>query len=168
MNASDTTEISTLSLHDALPILADVDNEVNDIGQKHAVKANFTSKYALKGFAGKLSAAQLEALQNDSRVAYIEQDQIAHIFASQLNPPSWGLDRIDQRNLPLDATYVYNQTGTGVVAYCIDTGIRQSHTDFGGRAVFGYDAIINAGTAPDDNGHGTHTAGTTRGAACGA
>jgi len=147
--------------------VADVDNEVNDIAQKHAVKANYTYKYALKGFAGKLTAAQLEALQNDSRIAYIEQDQIAHIFATQTNPPSWGLDRIDQRNLPLDALYTYNQTGTGVVAYCIDTGIRQSHTDFGGRAVFGFDAIINGGTANDDNGHGTHTAGTIGGAAYG-
>ncbi len=147
--------------------VANVDNEMNDIGQKHAVKANFVYKYALKGFAGKLTATQLNALRSDPRVAYVEQDQIAHISATQTNPPSWGLDRIDQRNLPLDATYTYNQTGTGVTAYCIDTGIRQSHTDFGGRAVFGYDAIISGGTANDDNGHGTHTAGTVGGASYG-
>ncbi len=147
--------------------VADVDNEVNDIGKKNAIKANFIYKYALKGFAGKLTAAQLQVLQSDSRVAYIEQDQIAHINATQTNPPSWGLDRIDQRNLPLDALYTYNQTGAGVDAYIIDTGILFAHVDFGGRAVTGYDAITSGGTAVDGNGHGTHVAGTVGGTSYG-
>ncbi len=141
--------------------------EVAEIGKRLGVNATFTYQYALKGFAGKLTAGQLNALLNDPRVAYIEQDQIAHAYAVQLNPPSWGLDRIDQHNLPLDASYTYNQTGAGVTAYCLDTGIRQTHTDFGGRAVFGYDAIISGGTANDDNGHGTHTAGTVGGTSYG-
>ena len=147
--------------------VADVDNEVNDLGQKNAIKANFIYKYALKGFAGKLTAAQLQVLQSDSRVDYIEQDQIAHINAVQTNPPSWGLDRIDQRALPLSTSYTYNQTGLGVDAYCIDTGILFAHVDFGGRAVTGYDAITSGGTAADGNGHGTHTAGTIGGTSYG-
>ena len=147
--------------------VADVDNEVNDLGKKNAVKANFIYKYALKGFAGKLTAAQLQVLQSDSRVDYIEQDQIAHINAVQTNPPSWGLDRIDQRALPLSTSYTYNQTGLGVDAYCIDTGILFAHVDFGGRAVTGYDAITSGGTAADGNGHGTHTAGTIGGTSYG-
>jgi len=147
--------------------VGDVDNEVNDMGQRHAIRANYRFKHAIKGFAGKLTAAQLEALRSDPRVAYVEQDQVAHIDATQTNPPSWGLDRIDQRARPLDNSYTYNQTGVGVDVYCIDTGIRTTHTDFGGRAVAGYDAITPGGTANDGNGHGTHTAGTIGGTAYG-
>jgi subtilisin family serine protease len=146
--------------------VADVDKDVDEIGQQYSFKADFRYKHALKGFAGKLSAAAVEALRNDPRVAYIEQDQIAHMDATQLNP-TWGLDRIDQRALPLDHSYTYNQTGAGVDVYCIDTGIRFTHVDFGGRAVTGYDAITPGGTAADGNGHGTHTAGTIGGATYG-
>ena len=148
--------------------VANVDGEVDQIGQQYGVSANFRYKYALKGFAGKLSVAAVDALRRDPRVAYIEEDQLAHIVASpQLNPPSWGLDRIDQRALVLDHSYTYNQTGVGVDAYIIDTGIRLTHTDFGGRAVTGYDAITPGGTAADANGHGTHVAGTVGGTSYG-
>jgi subtilisin family serine protease len=146
--------------------VADVDKDVDEIGQRYTLKADFRYKHALKGFAGKLSAAVVEALRNDPRVAYIEQDQIAHMDATQINP-TWGLDRIDQRALPLDNSYTYNQSGAGVDVYCLDTGIRLTHVDFGGRAVTGYDAITPGGTAADGNGHGTHTAGTIGGATYG-
>jgi subtilisin family serine protease len=146
--------------------VADVDKDVDEMGLRYSIKADFRYKHALKGFAGKLSPAAVQALRNDPRVAYIEQDQMAHIFATQLNP-TWGLDRIDQRALPLDNSYTYNQTGAGVDVYCIDTGIRFTHVDFGGRAVTGYDAITPGGTAADGNGHGTHTAGTIGGATYG-
>jgi subtilisin family serine protease len=76
--------------------------------------------------------------------------------------PPWGLDRTDQRNLPLSATYDYASTGSGVRAYVIDTGIRTTHVDFGGRASSGFDAI-DGGAADDCNGHGTHVAGTIGG-----
>lgn len=139
---------------------------MDEIGQRYTLKADFRYKHAPKGFAGKLSPATVEALRSDPRVAYIEQDQIAHIDATQTNP-TCGLDRIDQRALPLDNSYTYNQTGAGVDVYCIDTGIRFTHVDFGGRAVTGYDAITPGGTAADGNGHGTHTAGTIGGSTYG-
>src|SRR5262245_28838759 len=149
------------------PTVVDVDAAVVDVKVKHGVSATFSYKHALKGFAGHLSAAQLDALQGDPRVEYIEQDQIAHAITTQVNPPSWGLDRIDQQSLPLDNSYTYNQTGAGVDAYMIDTGIRLTHTDFGGRAVTGVDEITPGGTASDGNGHGTHTAGTAGGTSYG-
>ena len=146
---------------------SDVDRVVSDVRIHHAVVAERSFKHALHGFSGHLSSAQLVALQNDPRVEYIEQDQIAHAIATQANPPSWGLDRSDQVSLPLSNSYTYNQTGAGVDAYMIDTGIRFTHSDLGGRAVTGVDEITIGGTAADGNGHGTHTAGTTGGNAYG-
>lgn len=143
--------------------VADVDGEVNQIGRNLGFKADFIYKHAIKGFAAKLTPAAVQALRNNPNVDYIDQDQIAHAVTIQSNA-TWGLDRIDQRALPLSTTYQYDQTGTGVDAYCIDTGIRFTHTEFGGRAVTGFDAITSGGTAADGNGHGTHTAGTIGGA----
>jgi subtilisin family serine protease len=142
--------------------VGNVDGPVNDIIQRFSIKADFRYQHALKGFAGKLPQAVVDALRADPRVAYIEQDQLAHIVTTQSNP-TWGLNRIDQRALPLDLAYTYNQTGAGVKAYIIDTGIRFTHVDFGGRASTGYDAITPGGTAADGNGHGTHVAGTVGG-----
>ncbi len=147
--------------------VGDVDQVVDELDARHGIAAQFRYKHALRGFAAKLPAAVIDALRNDPRVAYIEQDQIAHAVGTQTNPPSWGLDRVDQHSLPLDNSYSYNQTGAGVDAYMIDTGIRFTHTDFGGRAVKGVDEITPGGTADDGNGHGTHTAGTTGGTSYG-
>jgi subtilisin family serine protease len=83
-------------------------------------------------------------------------------LASQPNA-TWGLDRIDQRSLPLDTTFNYTSTGAGVKAYVIDTGIRFTHVDFGGRAISGIDAIVPGGSGSDCNGHGTHVSGTIGG-----
>ncbi len=109
------------------------------------------------GFAAELSAAQVNALRRDRGVAYIEEDAVVHASTAQ-SGATWGLDRIDQRALPLDGTYTYTPTGAGVRAYVIDTGILTSHTQFGGRASTGYDAL--GGSGQDCNGHGTHVAGT--------
>jgi aqualysin 1 len=125
------------------------------------VNPRFVYGAALNGFAGTLNAGQLNALARNPNVDYIEQDGIATTQTTQ-SGATWGLDRTDQRALPLSTTYTYNNTGSGVRAYIIDTGIRLTHGDFGGRAVSGYDAV-DGGSADDCNGHGTHVAGTVGG-----
>ena len=120
---------------------------------------------ALKGYTARLSPSELAAVRRDARVAFVEQDQTVHALPTQTNPP-WGLDRIDQRSRPLSGTFTYFRTGAGVRAYVIDTGIRFNHTQFGGRAVSGFDAV-DGGTADDCNGHGTHVAGTIGGSTYG-
>ena len=147
--------------------VANVDSQVDLLSGRFAFRPSYRYTSALKGFAAKLTPSVVQSLREDPNVAYIEQDQIAHIVATQANPPSWGLDRIDQRALPLNNSYTYNQTGAGVDAYMLDTGIRFTHVDFGGRAVTGFDAITSGGTAADGNGHGTHTAATVGGASYG-
>ena len=118
---------------------------------------------ALRGFAAELSPTQLEALRRDGRVQSIEPDQVVSIEGVQSPAPSWGLDRIDQRNRPFNNSYTYNATGTGVHVYIIDTGIRFGHTDFGGRAALNFDAIGGANANGDCHGHGTHVGGTVGG-----
>jgi subtilisin family serine protease len=112
---------------------------------------------AINGFAATLNAGQLNALQRNPNVESIEQDQVAQASATQ-SGATWGLDRIDQRYLPLNGTYNYNNTASAVRAYIIDTGIYASHGNFGGRASNVYDAF--GGNGNDCNGHGTHVAGT--------
>jgi subtilisin family serine protease len=128
-------------------------------------RIHYTYGAALKGFAATLSLSAVNALTRDPRVAYIQADRVIRIDATQ-TPATWGLDRIDQRALPLSNSYTYNATGLGVKAYIIDTGLRFTHSEFGGRAVSGFDAV-DGGTADDCNGHGTHVAGTVGGATYG-
>ena len=111
-----------------------------------------------------MSEKDAERLSEDFRVKFVEEDAVMTADATQSNPP-WGLDRIDQHNLPLNATYNYNWTGSGVRVYVIDTAIRTSHTQFGGRAAAVFDAL--GGTGQDCNGHGTHVAGTIGGSTYG-
>ncbi|MFL6142373.1 MAG: S8 family peptidase [Labedaea sp.] len=124
------------------------------------VKATYAD--ALHGFAATMTERQAKRLAADSSVAFVEQDQEFHLLADQLNPPSWGLDRVDQRNLPLDNKYTSNTTASNVTAYIIDTGVRVTHRTFGGRAVFAFNAVGD-GNNTDCNGHGTHVAGTVGG-----
>ena len=121
------------------------------------VNPNFVYTAALNGFAAELNQGQLNALQHNPNVDYIEQDGVATISATQ-SPVTWGLDRIDQRNLPLSNSYTYTSTASNVTAYIIDTGIQASHPNFGGRAAAVYDYA--GGSGNDCNGHGTHVAGT--------
>ncbi|NUT52183.1 MAG: S8 family peptidase [Saccharothrix sp.] len=126
--------------------------------------ANVERNYAsFGGFNVKLTEKQAKRLAADPSVEYVEQDQVIHTQATQTNPPSWGLDRVDQRNLPLNSSYSYTTTGSGANVYVVDTGVRISHSTFGGRAVNGYDAVDNDNVAQDGNGHGTHVAGTIAG-----
>jgi subtilisin family serine protease len=117
---------------------------------------------ALKGFSGTFTAQRAESLRHNPKVAYVEQDTTVTADATE-TPATWGLDRIDQRTLPLNSNYDYTSTGAGVNAYVIDTGIHASHSEFTGRVGNGYDAVTAGGTADDCNGHGTHVAGTIGG-----
>jgi subtilisin family serine protease len=121
---------------------------------------------ALKGFSIHLSEKKAQKLALDPSVAYVEQDQEVSLVATQTGA-TWGLDRIDQRNLPLNGTYNYDFTGAGIKVYVIDTGILTSHTQFGGRAISGYTAINDGNGSSDCNGHGTHVAGTVGGSTYG-
>ncbi|MFY1618573.1 S8 family peptidase [Micromonospora sp. WMMD736] len=145
-------------------------NRVGDTAQRltgrHGGKVARTYGTALRGFEVTVSAAAAARIAADPAVAYVEQNHTVSISGTQANPPSWGLDRIDQRNLPLDSSYTYPNTASNVHAYIIDTGIRFSHNDFGGRATSGYDAV-DGGSADDCNGHGTHVAGTVGGSTYG-
>jgi subtilisin family serine protease len=132
------------------------------VAQEADAGPRFVYQAALRGFAAQLTEAQVRRLQRDERVRYIEQDRYVERTATQTGA-TWGLDRVDQRNLPLDGSYTYNADGTGVHAYIIDTGILLSHTQFTGRLGNGYDAVTSGGSANDCNGHGTHVAGTVGG-----
>jgi subtilisin family serine protease len=127
-------------------------------------KVNQTFKSALNGYAAEMTEAEAAALSLDPRVAFVEEDAVMTIDTTQTGA-TWGLDRIDQRDRPLNGTYVYNHTGSGVRAYIIDTGIRTTHTQFGGRASAVFDAF--GGNGQDCNGHGTHVAGTVGGSTYG-
>lgn len=116
-------------------------------------------KHAFNGYVTEMDEKQALALSKDPRVKFVEQDSIVYANTTQTNA-TWGLDRIDQRDRPLNGTYVYTPTGSGVNAYIIDTGIRRTHTLFGGRAFVGFDAIGDGQNTNDCNGHGTHVAGT--------
>ncbi len=132
------------------------------LASAHTGRISFVYSHALEGFAVRMTPTGAAAVARDARVAYVEPDQVMHAFASQ-TPATWGLDRIDQRDLPLNNTYTYNQTGAGVNAYIIDTGMRATHQEFSGRVGNGADFVGDGNGTNDCNGHGTHVAGTTGG-----
>jgi subtilisin family serine protease len=121
---------------------------------------------ALQGYAAILPEQALNGIVHNPNIEYIEADQVISIDATQ-SSATWGLDRIDQRALPLNSSYTYNYTGAGVNAYIIDTGILASHTEFGGRASVAYDSVGDGRNGVDCNGHGTHVAVTVGGATYG-
>jgi len=139
--------------------------DARGVAREHGVAPDFVYSTVLNGFAGSISDAARAGLLRDARIERIELDGVVTTQATQTGA-TWGLDRTDQRALPLSTTYGYANTGTGVRAYIIDTGIRFAHSEFGGRATSGYDAV-DGGSADDCNGHGTHVAGTVGGSTYG-
>ena len=136
------------------------------ISKTRTGRVTYVYAHAINGFAAEMSEDEAIALADDPGVLYVEEDQQMEIVTTQANA-TWGLDRIDQAARPLSTTYTYTSTGNGVTAYIIDTGIRITHTQFGGRAVVGFDAIGDGRNGIDCNGHGTHVSGTVGGSTYG-
>lgn len=132
----------------------------------------WTYLHAINGFAATLPAAALSTVRLTPGVRYVEQDSAVSLPAAtvdKVQPDApWGLDRMDQRNLPLDTSYHYRSTGLGVTAYIVDTGVRSTHTEFGTRVQGGFTAIDDGVGTEDCNGHGTHSAGLVGGSTYGA
>ncbi|MFD9624129.1 S8 family serine peptidase [Streptomyces virginiae] len=138
--------------------------KARDTVKKFGARITRTYTQALNGYAAKLTEQQARRLAADPAVESVVQDQVVTAATTQPSPPSWGLDRIDQRALPLNNSYTYlDNAGQGVAVYIIDTGVRVTHQDFGGRASHGYDAVDGDNIADDGNGHGTHVAATAAG-----
>ncbi|MEK8142076.1 S8 family peptidase [Streptomyces sp. M10(2022)] len=144
------------------------------MAEKLGVSTLFTYGKVLHGFAAELTPAQLEAVRGYSGVETVEENSVAGAIpvqsaaaAGRAPASSWGLDRIDQRNLPLDGEFNVSGTGAGVTAYIVDTGIDAAHSEFAGRLGSGFDGIGDGRNGQDCNGHGTHVAGTVAGATYG-
>jgi subtilisin family serine protease len=134
--------------------------------RSHGIDVRVVYQHALKGYAGTIAEGRLGALAADDQVVSIERDASVSTQTVQTGA-TWGIDRVDQSNLPLSGTYSYTDTGMGVTAYVIDTGIRAGHSEFGGRASVGTDTVGDGQNGNDCNGHGTHVAGTLGGATYG-
>jgi serine protease len=146
---------------------ADVRTRADALVRQHGGVVLRRYENALRGFAVAMSATAAAAIARSAGVRYVEQDSLREIVETQTGA-TWGLDRIDQRDRPLNGTYIYDTTASIVDVYIIDTGIRSTHTDFGGRvSSVGFTAINDGGGTNDCNGHGTHVAGTVGGATYG-
>ncbi|TXS57901.1 S8 family peptidase [Streptomyces sp. t39] len=141
------------------------------LAKQMGLKSLFTYSSVISGFAAKLTPEQLNTVRSTAGVAAVEQDAVVTAVGSprpgRAPAASWGIDRIDQTALPLDQEFTVSGTGAGTTGYILDTGIEYGHSEFGGRARYGYDAVGDGRAGADCNGHGTHVAGTVGGATYG-
>lgn len=144
-------------------VAAAVGTQARDLAGRYGAEVARTYSSALQGFSVTATETEAQRLAADAGVDYVVQNQRVHTMETQQSPPSWGLDRVDQRDLPLDDTYTYSTDAADVTAYVIDTGVLTDHSTFGGRVSGGKDFIDNDDDATDENGHGTHVAGTVGG-----
>jgi serine protease len=141
----------------------DVIDVAAEVAGRPGLAVDLAFERALQGFVVTGKRKAIDGLLADPRVAWIEPDAVVRASATQAGAP-WGLDRSDQRALPLGGSYVYTATAANVRAYVVDTGILATHADFGGRVGTGFTAINDGRGTGDCNGHGTHVAGTIGGA----
>ncbi|MBN6033501.1 S8 family peptidase [Amycolatopsis sp. 195334CR] len=144
-------------------VKAAVSTQAQTLASQYGAEVSRTYSSALEGFSIKATAAEAKKLAADSKVAFVSQNKTVHATETQQNPPSWGLDRVDQKDLPLDKAYNYDTTAENVTAYVVDTGVLADHPTFEGRVSGGKDLIDNDDDPSDGNGHGTHVAGTIGG-----
>ena len=131
--------------------------------REHGGELLFAYEHAIKGFAAKIPDVAINGLRKNPNIKIVELDKTVQATAYQTQTPSWGIDRIDQHELPLNAIYTYNYTGAGVHVYVVDTGIDSTHNEFTGRVGNGFTSVLDGRGAEDCNGHGTHVSGTIGG-----
>ena len=143
---------------DAHSLSAIVESEAGYLTYAYGGQVKGVYSAVLQGFVTEMSESEAKAMSRDERVSYIEQD--SEVFPTTRTSTTWGLDRLDQRSLPLNNEYFYSVDASNVHAYVIDSGIRTTHAEFGGRATKDFDALTDGQNGNDCMGHGTHVAGT--------